>query len=294
MFHEVRNSAVGVAGVAGTAVVGTGLVLGLSWGMAATMGLSIALLTGLMTQARHRAERQIRNAEDSVMMFSLLGSPAPPLGTWTIEGDFGQLIAREMTVGRQSVVECGSGVTTLIVATYLRANSSGRLYSLEHDPTYADYTAKLLEASGLSAWVEIIVAPLVRQSFGPITVEWYDPSAIARHLPAHVDLLLVDGPPSRGNLARWPVVEVLNDRLTSGAVILVDDGRRRRERLTAFHWESAHTDFQLYWHDTVKGSWKLVKLAEPRREGRVARISRGVVRSVYPRPTGFGRWPVRR
>jgi hypothetical protein len=292
LFDEARKSVLGMAGVAGSTVLAGGLIVGLSWSLAVTIGISIALIAGLIRQAGYGAERQMRNTEDSAMMFSLLGSPPPPLGTWACEGDFGQLIAREMIAGAKSVVECGSGVTTLIVATYLRASGAGRLYSLEHDPTYARQTARQLEASGLSAWVEIIVAPLVKQSFGSVSVEWYDPSAVANSLPPRIDLLLVDGPPSTSKLARWPAIEVLYDRLITGTVVMLDDGRRRRERLAAFRWQSDHPDLELFWHDTVKGSWKLVKLAEPRCRGRVVRVSRRLIRWLYPRPSGFGRWPV--
>jgi predicted O-methyltransferase YrrM len=294
LLIEVRKSAFGAALMAGAIIIVVGSVTGLSGRLTTTIGASTAMMIGVVLLARSYMERQVRNSADSAMIFSLLGPRPPALGTWAIEGDFGQLVAREVASGATSIVECGSGTTTLIVAACLRAIGSGHLYSLEHDPAYAQQTAEQLQAAGLAEWVDIIVAPLTEQPFGSASVEWYEPSAVAKRLPPHIDLLIVDGPPSTSEWARWPAIEILHDRLVTGAVTLLDDGRQRRERRAAFRWQSDHPDLQLFWHDTVKGSWKLVKLADPPPEGRGVRVSREVIRWLYPRPSGFGRWPVRR
>jgi len=271
-----------------------GMSVGLSWRSTLLVGVSTAVIIGVVVQGASRLERQIRNSADSAMVSVVLGPSPPGLGTWAIEADFGQLIVHELAAKPEVVVECGSGITTLIIASYLRTNGAGRLYSLEHDPWYASQTARRLEAAGLSSWVEVIVAPLVDQHIGPIASTWYDQDVIGERLPSHVELLVVDGPPSTNDWARWPAVEVLHSRLAVGAVVLLDDGRQRREQRIAFRWQSDHPDLQLFWHDTVKGSWKLVKVAEPPNDGRRARACRYIVRRLHPRPSGFGRWPIRR
>ncbi len=182
----------------------------------------------------------------------------------------------------------------MLIAKKLRALGTGRLYSLEHDAEFAADVVSRLERAGLAAEVDVIVAPLVRQRFGSELVWWYDLDRIAERLPSRIDLVVVDGPPAVDRWARWPAVEVFHDRLSPGAVVLLDDGRRRHERRIAHRWQADHDDLALYWHDTVKGTWKIEKLAESRHDGRVTAALRSILRTINPRPTTFGRWPVRR
>jgi len=294
LTYEARRSPVGEATIPGGVVLAVGIVVGLSWRLSLTLGVSTALIVGIAAQLRYGIERQVRNSADSAMIFSLLAPRPPALGTWAVEGDLGHLVADELAIGRTSIVECGSGTTTLIVAACLQAHGAGRLYSLEHDPAYAAQTMRQLRAAGLAERVEMIVAPLAKQQFGTKSVDWYEGSAVAQHLPSNIDLLIVDGPPSTSEWARWPAIEVLHDRLTTGAVVLLDDGRQRRERRAASRWQLDHRDLQLFWHDTIKGSWKLVKLTQPSTEAPGIRRIRAIIRVLYPRPSGFGRWPVRR
>jgi hypothetical protein len=50
----------------------------------------------------------------------------------------------------------------------------------------------------------------------------------------------------------------------------------------------------VHWHDTVKGTWRLVKSDAPRPPGRATSAYRYVRRRLNPRPQGYGRWPVQR
>jgi predicted O-methyltransferase YrrM len=269
-------------------------VLGAEVGVAAGLGAGVAVLTGVVLSATARVERQVRNAEDAAAIAALLGPDVPSLGTWAVEADFGRLVAQEMEGRPGTIVECGSGVTTLLIASYLQSQGAGLLYSLEHDEGFAEATRRRLARAGLTDRVEVVVAPLVAQRFGRTRTRWYDPAAIGDALEAPIDLLVVDGPPSVEAWSRWPAIEVLNPLLAPGAVVLLDDGRQRRERRAAWRWQREHREFELYWLDTAKGTWKLVKGDRSRSEGPLARALRLVLRTLNPRPTGFGRWPVRR
>jgi hypothetical protein len=59
-------------------------------------------------------------------------------------------------------------------------------------------------------------------------------------------------------------------------------------------WRREHRDMDLFWHDTVKGEWKLVKRAEPRREDWTRASARAILRVVNPCPAGFGRGAMQR
>ena len=293
LLLEIGRSPVGVGLGAGATVTILAALVGVSLNLAAALGLSTATTVGLVTGALYRVERQVRNLGDAVALSSNPEASRPSFGTWAIEPDIAQLIVQEVE-GKHTVVECGSGLTTLVIAERLRSRGTGRLYTLEHDPTFAEKTKAHLEAAGLGDWVELINAPLVDQTFCGRRVSWYSEPAIGPRLPAEIDLLVVDGPPGLTPWARWPAVEVLHERLAPGAVVLVDDGRRRSERRAAFRWQADHPELVLYWHDTVKGTWRLVKEGRAQREGRLSSVAREILRSVDPCPRGFGRWPVRR
>lgn len=142
LLSETRRSAAGAATIFGAIVLALGTIMGLSWMSGVTFGVSTAFILGIVLQVSHRIERQVRNSEDSAVISSLLAPRPPVLGTWAIEGDFGYLVVRELVNGRMSIVECGAGTTTLIVAACLQTHGSGRLYSLEHDPAYAAETMR--------------------------------------------------------------------------------------------------------------------------------------------------------
>jgi predicted O-methyltransferase YrrM len=264
---EAARTPVGAALGTGAGVVVLATVLGVALDLAAALGLTTA---------------------------ATIAKVAGPLfGTWAIEPDMGQLIAQELE-SKRTIVECGSGATTLIIAERLRAGGAGRLYSLEHDPTFAQATKARLDEAGLAEWAEVISAPLLDQTFSGREVPWYSEVVIAPQLPGEIDLLIVDGPPAVAPWARWPAIEVFHERLAPGAVVLLDDGRRRAERRAAFRWQADHPELILYWHDTVKGTWKLVKEGRAQRERWPTAALRGLVRHLDPCPRGFGRWPVRR
>lgn len=273
------------------------LVVGLVGGLSSDASIALSAATGVVLYAVLNAAvqmgRQARNTEDTHVLAALLGRHTPPLGTWAIEADFGGLVYQEMQRRPQVVVECGSGVTTLLIAACLRAQGGGRLYSLENDEHFAKVTEQRLADAGLSEWVEVIVAPLVEQRFGDTRVAWYSPEAIAR-IPGALDLVIVDGPPAVKRWSRLPAMEVFAERMSLGATVLLDDGRRRPERRAASRWQSEHPDFAFCWHDTVKGTWKLTKRDAPRSDGMAVAAARAVLRAVNRTPSAFGRWPVSR
>lgn len=132
------------------------------------------------------------------------------------------------------VLECGSGVSTLVLAYGLRAVAAGRVVALEHDPRHAELTRALLREHGLSQWGQVRTAPLVDLSLAGQSWRWYDPAA----LPAGpVDLVFVDGPPGdTGPQARYPAVPLLRDRLAPDALVVLDDHHRSDEREVVQRW----------------------------------------------------------
>jgi predicted O-methyltransferase YrrM len=140
-----------------------------------------------------------------------------------------------MYANRTTIVECGSGVSTVVLARLLRSRSRGTLIALEHDAGWAARVSELLAAEALDHVAQVVHAPL---SGDP---RWYDRAAL-RELPADIDLLIVDGPPAYvagDELRRAPALELLDPRLAPGATVVLDDVDRAGERDVLAGWESA-------------------------------------------------------
>jgi hypothetical protein len=270
------------------------LGIGLAAGVAApAAGVAAGLVAREVLRAAAAEERLARNAADAATLGARLGPHCPPLGVWAAAPDFLELVVREVAVREPDlVVELGSGASTLAVAEALTEAGRGRLVSVEHDARFAAATRRRLERAGWSGAVELVVAPLRPQRFAGHVVPWYDLDAITAALGDRgIDLMVVDGPPSVSDDARWPAVPALAERLAAGAPVLLDDGRRAHETRVARRWARARDGRELYWHDTVKGTWRLVSgLPEPP----ALRLLRAAVARLNPHPSGFALGEVRR
>jgi predicted O-methyltransferase YrrM len=190
-------------------------------------------------------ERHVRETK-AAAAFSAMEVPYPlPLGGWALDYEAAAILAREVATGvPESVVELGSGASTLVIGLQLRRAGRGHLYSLEHDPVYAERTRRHVRALDLEAVVSVLDAPLVPYTLGSEAYAWYQvPDAVAAL--DRVDLLLVDGPPQatdRHGTPRYPALPVLGAKLAQGSVVIVDDAGRDAEKRMLERWHSERTD----------------------------------------------------
>jgi hypothetical protein len=130
--------------------------------------------------------------------------------------------------GQLSILECGSGLTTLVLALLARSTGASVL-TLEHDPEWYAVIKRELRRFHLDA--DVALTPL--RSYGAF--EWY--SVAATSLP-EVSLVVCDGPPNSARGGRYGLVPVVGTRLASGCTILLDDATRPSERRTLERWAS--------------------------------------------------------
>ncbi len=164
------------------------------------------------------------------------------LGDWTLERAGIEQLEAEVAAGRRTVVECGSGASTVALARALEGIGEGGVHALEHDPTWAARTRARIAAEGLEARATVVEA---RLAFDPIAAgdgAWYERRALDRLPAAGIDLLLVDGPPASPGTdrerSRYPALARLRDRLAPGATVIVDDAGRAGEEWAIARWES--------------------------------------------------------
>lgn len=168
----------------------------------------------------------------------------PPMGGWAASADFNVLVLQELISTRpRTVVECGSGASTLLLALAVRQyDLPTRVVALEHQATFKAATERALRDHGVADFAEVRRAPLSPVSVPDHATPWYDEEAL--HDLDDIGLLIVDGPPATtGPAARYPAVPLLRDRLSARCTIFVDDLIRPADYDVVQSWRALLPDF---------------------------------------------------
>jgi predicted O-methyltransferase YrrM len=191
-------------------------------------------------------------------------APLPPMTAWAATPEFialalehiemSALEKRKAEAGPLTIVECGSGVSTLLVAYALQAEGEGMIYSLEHDEDYAEVADQRLSLHGLRKHAQVVHAPIHKQSFHGKQRRWYNTARLK--LKAPIDVMIIDGPPkSTARQARYPAFPKFRDQLADDAWILLDDAARAGERAVVSRWlDEAEDELEVRYVDGPKGA----------------------------------------
>lgn len=197
-----------------------------------------------------------RQMESVTALYSTLGirEPLPPMRAWAISPDFGRELVRLIRLRKpETILEFGSGVSTLLAAYALEKNGSGRIISIDHDAEWAGVTAQYLSAHSLQLRAEIVHAPLTDVLVASQSWQFYDPTAL--EVVGPVDMLVVDGPPGAlAPLARYPALPLVESLLNPSAVIVMDDADRPGETAVIDRWQREFGPFDIYRPATEKGA----------------------------------------
>ena len=148
---------------------------------------------------------------------------------WSADEDYLRRLMSEATAANGTIVECGSGLSTLLIAGIAR-QTGVPFHSLEHNAEWRKRVTDALAAHGLTAYSTVHYAPL--RSYGQF--DWY---SIPDSLPANVSLIICDGPPSDTAGGRHGVVPALRSRMAHTCTILMDDAKRAAEVEIMEQWE---------------------------------------------------------
>jgi predicted O-methyltransferase YrrM len=179
------------------------------------------------------------NSADAWQILSplLLGGGYLPWTTGSMRPAGLVQVCNEIVHGdRTRILECGTGVSTVLLARLLREREAGALTSLEHDPHWATLIQDQLRREHLDRHARVVHAPL--QGDPP----WYR----LNEMPDEIDLLIVDGPPAfePGHGARRsPALARFDDRLVLDAAVILDDIDRPGEQHVIATWETS-TDWR--------------------------------------------------
>jgi Methyltransferase domain len=215
--------------------------------------------TALRTTVPYAISANFRQIESlySIYREVPLEYPLPWTRGWAASPDFLWTVAQHALTRRPKViVECSSGVSTVVLAACLRKLGTGHIWSLEHDQKFANQTLIDLERHRLTEFVTLVVAPLVPQRLGGSDYPWYDISTLPRIEP--IELLVIDGPPKNtGRHARYPALPLLSPLLGSPATIFLDDSGRADEREILSRWMQEFPALQIESIPCEKGCVKI-------------------------------------
>jgi len=168
---------------------------------------------------------------------------------FTADLDYLAEVARLAAATPGPVLECGSGLTTLLLGA-LAGRRGVEVWSLEHD---ADWRRRVSVAlrEHIAGQVYLRLSPLT--DYGEF--DWY--AAPLPLMPDAFRLVVCDGPPDDTRGGRVGLVAVIRDRLPAGAVILLDDAARDGEQHAIDRWMRA-ARLEVEWRQLPGGVFAVI------------------------------------
>ena len=185
-----------------------------------------------------------------------LAQALPYTPDWSAAPDFiEQIVECALQTKPEVIVECSSGLTTLVLARCCQIIGRGRVISLENGEEYAETTRQQLKAFGLQDYAQVIYAPLEKVALDR-DYEWYDLKALP---DVSIDMLVVDGPPGfLQKNSRYPALPLLLDRFTQETIVFLDDAAREDERELVALWQAEFSGVKHKYLDYERGCSVLV------------------------------------
>jgi len=246
-------------------LVALGVAMNHMLAAAGVLAGSFAVLLQLRSNLHHNKKglADLKHAlnEDSALQ-SLLGLPGRshlPWSEFSITPDALQRFVSYIAFSdAKTVVECGAGVSTVVMARHFKTRGYGHLYSVEGDAAWIDYISGLVKQDGNEEFVTFIHAPLKTHTVGSREQLWYDREIVKERLKGLViEGALVDGPQgNKGRFTRHAFVPFFSDQFSEGVFIMLDDGHRKDETQIAREW-GQQLGVEAKYADTRRGQWIL-------------------------------------
>ncbi|VAW57972.1 hypothetical protein MNBD_GAMMA11-2879 [hydrothermal vent metagenome] len=176
----------------------------------------------------------------------------PVTADWSAAADFLFLIKDHcLAMKPANIMECSSGLTTLILARCCQLNGGGKVFSLENGKEFAQQTEENLSRFGLEAYADVIHAPLEEVIINSEVYKWYE----IKNLPdIDIDMLVIDGPPGFiQKHSRLPALPLLFNRLLDGSQVFLDDAGRDEEKEITGRWLATMAGLKHEYIETERG-----------------------------------------
>lgn len=171
---------------------------------------------------------------------------------WSASPDFLKIIVEHCLNNKPgTILECSSGLTTLMLSRCCQMNSHGEVFSLENGEEYAENTRQQIQRYELDDYSTVIDAPLETVNIQNNEYSWYS----LKHIPEKsIEMLVIDGPPGFiQKHSRYPALPLLFDKLAKGCVIFLDDAARDDEKELVKMWLDEHPEIEYRFVNTERG-----------------------------------------
>lgn len=143
---------------------------------------------------------------------------------------------------RRSIIEFGSGISTLYLA-WAAKETNARVLSIEENDGWSKRVQDLLEQNQLDSFCDLHSVQRRDVEMHGYESHWYDVDRVEEIVgKAIFDLVIVDGPTAfqKGQEnARRPAVDVLRANLAENYAIFLDDATRAGEKQILEAWEAS-------------------------------------------------------
>ncbi len=224
------------------------------------LGQLVLIKGSLRSEQRHRSAMQqevrglFNQLESSQFLRDRLNlrEGLPYTHDWSAAPDFLKLIAEHSLEHQpQTILECSSGLTSLVLARCCELNGGGHVYSLENGDEYAARSRSEIERYRLSAQATVIDAPLRRYQLDGGEYQWYATDDIPE---GSIEMLVIDGPPGFiQKHSRYPALPLLYARLADGCVVFLDDAARPDEKAIVQMWQAQFPGVEHYYLKNERG-----------------------------------------
>lgn len=143
-----------------------------------------------------------------------------------------QLLDMAYSSKNMTILECGSGLSTLLVGLVADRNGH-KLFALEHHPEWATKVQTELDKAGVQAAV-VKLCPIIQ--YGEF--DWYDVGNIDLPSNSPIDFVICDGPPAQTRGGRIGLPYVMSERLKAGCLVIADDTHRPMEKEVLRDWKT--------------------------------------------------------
>lgn len=131
-----------------------------------------------------------------------------------------------------AILECGSGLSTLLVGYAALRQGKRQYVALEHIEQWYARTKEGLVRLRVADEVELQHRRLITYA----DCDWYEIDAALR--ARRFDLVLCDGPPSSTRGGRVGLAQLFGDALSGDCEVLLDDAQRSGEKTTLKQWRA--------------------------------------------------------
>jgi len=147
---------------------------------------------------------------------------------WSAEALYLAEVVRSAEKATGSILECGSGLTTLLVGA-VAARRGIQLHSLEHNPEWHARVSEAVRGFGITN-VTVHLAPMREYA----SYDWYD--APLQSMPNDFSYVVCDGPPASTRGGRSGVLPSMRGKFAPACTILLDDVNSPGERALVESW----------------------------------------------------------